>query len=123
MANEYRLEIGEQVVPENKGGPRVGVMGKATASRDSAGAICIQLRRGSGGGGETFDHTVRTKWLGPVTAGTPLLLEMGALDFLPDFIPRTYQLRIVADGGAELTVKPRSAFVATEPFAPAGTGP
>ncbi len=123
MASEYTLEIGDQVTPENKGGPRIGVLGKATARRDSDGAICIQLRRGSGGGGETFDHEVRTRWVGPVTAGTEVILAMGALDFLPDFIPRTYQLRIVADGGAELTVKPRSAFVATEPFAPAGTGP
>lgn len=124
MASEYKLNTAGQITPEDKGGPRVGVMGKAIASRDSAGAICIQLRRGDGGGPETFGHTVRTIWLGPFLAGEPADLRMGAMDLdLDNFDPRSYQLRIVADGGATLTVKAGSAFVATEPFAPAGTGP
>lgn len=124
MASEYILITGGQVAPEDKGGPRVGVMGKAIAQRDSDGAICIQLRRGDGGGPEAFTHIVRTIWHGPFSAGEPVTLKMGAMDLeLDNFDPRSYQLRIVADGGAELTVKPGSAFIATEPYAPAGTGP
>lgn len=123
MPSEFTLVIGGTVTPENKAGPRVGIMGKARARRDSDGAIGIQIRRGNGSG--QFTYTVRTKLLGPFLAGEEALLEIGAVDLptsLLDFTPRLYQLRIVADGGADLLVTPNSAFIATEPYAPAGTG-
>lgn len=124
MPSEYTLDTGAKVTPEDKGGPRVGIGGRVSAARDSDGAIIISILRGDGGDPESFTYTVRTLVLGPFAAGVAAEISMGCLDlFLPDFTPRSYRLRIVADGGANLLIKSNSAFIATEPYAPAGKGP
>ncbi len=120
MPSEFTLDIGGQVTPENKGGPRVGIGARIFASRDSFGSIGLQILRGDGGGPETFNFIVRTKIYGPLPAGAEVELTIARLDVpMPDFTPRTYRLRVFAAGGANLTT--RDGFIATSPFAPAGS--
>lgn len=124
MPSEFLLTTGGKVIPEDKAGPRVGLGCKAVVSRDSIGSFGIELRRGDGGLFEAYTYTVRSEILGPYAAGEQVELKLGAMDLpMPDFTARGYQMRIVALGGAELTVVPKSAFIATAPYSPAGQGP
>lgn len=105
MPSEFILDTDGKVTPEDKGGPVVGVAGKAMVRRDTDGAIGMQFLRGDGELVESFDYAVRTVWFGPFEAGEEVKIAMGARDlFLADFTPRTYRMRIVADGGADLVV-------------------
>lgn len=123
MPSEYILDIGAKVTPEDKGGPRVGIGGKVTVKRDSFGSVGVQILRGDGGFVESFNVNVRSLTFGPVAASELLEIEIGCLD-LPAFQtngdPRTYRMRLLADGGAELAIIQNSAIVAPEPYAPAG---
>ena len=120
MPSEFTLDTGGKVTPENKGGPRVGIGARIWASRDSDGAIGLQIIRGDGDEvDEQFLYAVRVRWYGPIPANEERLLTIARLDLpMPDFTPRTYRLRVVAKGGAELTT--RDGFIAPAPYAPAG---
>jgi hypothetical protein len=119
MPSEFTLDTGDKVTPEFKGVSRVGIGARILASRDSDGAIGLQILRGDGGDPEAFDYSVRTKWFGPLVAGEVYELSIARLDVpLPDDTPRTFRLRVVADQGAELST--RDGFIATSPYAPAG---
>jgi hypothetical protein len=122
MAIEYVLNTGDKVTPEDKNGPRVGIGCHCMASRPTAGAIGIQILRGDGGDPvELFDYSVRSKWFGPVEANVEIKVELAALDQpMPDYTPRTYRMRVVADGE---DVSARAGFIATEPYTPAGIDP
>lgn len=118
MASEFFLTTGN-VTPQDTLGPRVGVGARVLASRDSPGGICMQILRGIGGATPSFDYIVRSIWYGPFAADEEAELVIARIDLgLPNFDPRPYRLRVIADGGAEL--KTRLGFISTEPYAPAG---
>lgn len=119
MPSEFLLSTGAKVIPEDKAGPRVGVGCKATVRRDSDGSFGIEIRRGDGGDPESYTYSVKSIVVGPYPANALVDLVFGAMDLpMPDFTPRSYQMRIVAIGGADMSVA--SAFVATDPYSPAG---
>lgn len=120
MASEYAIDLPDQVAPEIKGVPRIGVGGRAIVTRDSPGSIGVVLMRGDGGDPEAYTYTLRSRWYGPFEANEVVQVDLAALDlFLPDDGPRRYRMRIIADGGATLGVKSGSVFMATEPYSPA----
>jgi hypothetical protein len=124
MASEFTVDLEDQVTPEDKLGPRVGVGGKLTVSRDTDGAIGLQLRQGDSGSPEAYPTVIRSQTFGPFPADRVVTIELATIDTpMPDFTPRRYQLRVVAVGGGDLTVATRSASIVTEPFAQAGVGP
>ncbi|MCA9681981.1 MAG: hypothetical protein KC457_07275 [Myxococcales bacterium] len=119
MPSEFLLATGAKVIPEDRAGPRVGIGCKARVKRDSDGSFGIEIRRGDGGDPEAYTYSVKSVALGPYPANILVDLVLGAKDLpMPDFTPRSYQMRIVALGGAALSVE--SAFVATDPYSPAG---
>ncbi len=125
MGNEFTLDT-DPVTPEDKGGPRVGVGGRAFVARNSVGPIGIEIRRGDGQVVESFPHLVRAKIYGPFAADERAEVNIGALDlpaFQLDGDPRSYRMRVVAPGEPEPELTVINAFVAPEPFAPAGAFP
>lgn len=121
MATTYTLDTGDKVTPENKGGPRVGIGCRAVVSRPSDGPIGVEILRGDGDPTEeAFTYSVRSMWR-EAEAGVPITVKLGTKDlpaFLPDFSPRSYRLRISSGDGEDIDVT--EAFIATEPYAPAG---
>lgn len=114
MPSEYLTETG-LLTPENKGGPRVGIGARAYLTRVGDGAISMQLLRGDG---LTFPVEVRCVQQS-FDDGVESLMTIAGMDLtLPDFYDVAFRLRIVADGGAELTV--RDALISTEPSAAPG---
>lgn len=109
MASTFETETA-LVTPEDKGGPRVGVGARAFVRRVGDGAIAMQLRRGDG---VTFPTELRCKQQAFVD-GVEQLMTLSTLDLtLADFTEVAFQLRIVADDGAELAV--RDPLISTEP--------
>ena len=110
-----------QVTPKNVAGPRVELGGRAYVKRVAAGSFGIQVLRGDGGDPEAYTYTVRAKLMGPYSAGEEVFLDIGCEDlYLPDYTPRSYQMRISTLDGSMMTV--RNAFLAPAPYAEAGTG-
>jgi hypothetical protein len=117
MASIFTASTGF-VTPEDKGGPRVGIGCRALVKRAGDGAVTMSVRRGDGGGPETYPDEIRSKqqaFRNEVEAE----MTLGTMDLdLVDFTERGYQLVIEADGGADLSV--RDHLIATEPHSVPG---
>ena len=122
MPSEVAIQTG-QVIPEDKGGPRVGVGAKAVCRRTTDGPITVTIWRGDGGDPEAYTYLVRAKTYGPFVANEQTTVTIAELDLaLPDFTPRSFEVRVTASGPPG-DIGVASALVSTEPFATAGTIP
>lgn len=112
MPTIWTVETGK-VEPEDKGGPRVGVGARALIKRSGDGSVTMQLRRGDGGNPETYPTEIRSKQQA-FEDGIQSEMTLATLDLeLGDFTEIGFQLRIVADGVATLSVV--EPLITTEP--------
>jgi hypothetical protein len=123
MASEFSLTTKTQVTPRLRIGYRVSVGARCLANRSGPGLIGIEIRRGDGGGPETYPIAVSYLIYGPVDANKEISLELGAIDMLgAGSYPRTYMLRVVAIGGVDDVIV-RNANIATSPYSEPGIAP
>lgn len=115
MAAEFTLTTASTVIPIDKGGPRVGVGCRATVTRSSAGAVGVQILRGSGGAGETFTVSLRTRMFS-LEANVPRELSLATIDLLAagDFTARSYRMRLLGDNSEDIEVE--LPLITTEPY-------
>lgn len=123
MPSEYFIETQSPVTPRLRIGYRVSVGGRCIAARSGPGLIGIEIRRGDGEPEETYPTSVASRLYGPVDANEEIEITLAAIDMIDAGAdPRTYQLRVMAIGGAD-NVRARDVNLATSPYSEPGIAP